>query len=662
MSAPAYALTALQRVTDALATRGCRPRTVPGGLQARCPAHDDRSPSLSVGDRDDRTGVVVRCHAGCDVQAVVDALDLRLADLFDVPREQVTAPVTLAERAHYSYVNEVGELLFEVVRLPGKQFRQRRPDGRGGWEWKLGDTRRVLYRLPEVVEAVTAGRRVHLVEGEKDVDRLWRTGVAATCNSGGAGKWRAEYAQHLTGAEVVVIADRDEPGRAHAEQVRANLSGTAASVIVVESTCGKDVSAHLDAGLSLDGLAPAVAAVTPPTQGEGEARFVPMDWHELFKRDRTAEVEWLCEPLLEAGRVTAVYGKAKAGKSLLVLDVTAGLASGRSVLGQRPRPRTAVLYIDLENSEDDVWERLRDMDYGPDDLAGWLHYYSFPDLPALDSAAGGAALLKLARLHDAQVVVIDTTSRVVVGEEDSADTFRALYRHALMPLKREHRAVLRLDRSGKDATAGQRGSSAKNDAEDYVWFLTATPAGRIDLRRTHSRTRHGDDHLSLRRVTEPRLRHLRAGAGVAEDVQRVVDLLNALEVPQDAGRDRAKKALGEAGHRVGNDLLAVAVRTRKGLTDLSADLSADHDGPALSERGDDLSDADTETAGQTCPGQVADSPNSTLAVPADDLSGVLPSLRGGQDGQRTRPGDLCTTCGLPVDAALGFHAACEPIP
>jgi hypothetical protein len=651
MTAATYASTALQRVEDALHRQGCRPRSVPSGLQARCPAHEDSSPSLSVGLRDDGQGAVVRCHAGCTAQSIVEALELTLADLFDQPRTGGDPLPAVCAEVRYPYVDEHGQLLFEVVRKPGKQFRQRVPDGAGGWVWKLGDTRRVLYHLPEVLEAVAAGRTVHVVEGEKDTDRLRSLGLVATCNPGGAGKWRSDYAQHLAGATVVVIADRDEPGRRHAEDVRASLTGTAGTITVLEPAQGKDVSDHLDSGLTLDQLPPTGTAAPEPAA----SRYTPVDWHELFSRDRTTAVEWLCEPLIEVGRVTALYSKAKAGKSLLTLDIVAALAAGRSALGQAPRPRISVLYVDLENSEDDIWERLRDLGYGPDDLAG-LHYYSFPDLPALDNAQGGAALLKLAQLHDAQVIVIDTTSRVIDGEEDSADTFRSLYRHAIMPLKRERRAVLRLDHSGKDATAGQRGSSAKNDAEDYVWFLTATPAGRIDLRRTHSRTNHGDEQLSLRRLTEPKLRHVPTRDGIAPDVQRVLDLLDELGLPMDAGRDRAKKALIEAGHKIGNDVLAATIRTRKELLHQAEtcpeNLSADLEQQSLAGIGDDLSEPADESAGQTCPGQVADRSDRCPAVPADDLSGVLPLLEGGQDGQRTQPD---TTCVCRFDLPNGQH-------
>ena len=97
----------------------------------------------------------------------------------------------------YDYTDESGALLFQVVRSAPKDFRQRRPNGKGGWTWSLGKTRRVLYRLPEVRDAVAGGRIVLIVEGEKDVNTLRELGFAATCNPGGANKWRTEYTESL---------------------------------------------------------------------------------------------------------------------------------------------------------------------------------------------------------------------------------------------------------------------------------------------------------------------------------------------------------------------------------------------------------------------------------------------------------------------------------
>lgn len=56
-------------------------RTGPGTWSARCPAHEDRGPSLSIRETDDgRT--LAHCHAGCSVEDVLAAVGLTFADLF----------------------------------------------------------------------------------------------------------------------------------------------------------------------------------------------------------------------------------------------------------------------------------------------------------------------------------------------------------------------------------------------------------------------------------------------------------------------------------------------------------------------------------------------------------------------------------------------------
>ncbi len=165
-----------------------------------------------------------------------------MADLFD----DSSGNGKRREVASYDYVDENGTLLYQVVRFEPKDFRQRRPDGSGGWVWKMGDVRRVLYRLPAVIEAVKAGRTVYVAEGEKDVATLVSFGLDATCNPGGAGKWRPEYSETLRGAHVVILPDADKPGREHAAGIAAALSGVAADVCIVELPVGKDVTAWRD--------------------------------------------------------------------------------------------------------------------------------------------------------------------------------------------------------------------------------------------------------------------------------------------------------------------------------------------------------------------------------------------------------------------------------
>src|SRR2546427_9090226 len=225
---------------------------------ARCPAHEDEHTSLSITEGRDGC-VLVTCHAGCTTESVVTALGLTLKDLF-----AATGASTREIVATYPYCDEHGVGVFEVVRFAPKDFRQRRPDGEGGWTWKLGRVRRVLYRLPELRAAVAAGRLIYIVEGEKDVHAVEAKGAAATCNPGGAGKWRHEYKWDLRDTNVVVIADRDAPGRKHAQAVAADVAKVAASVTLCEPVVGKDVSDHLAAGKTLGELVALTAPVSTP--------------------------------------------------------------------------------------------------------------------------------------------------------------------------------------------------------------------------------------------------------------------------------------------------------------------------------------------------------------------------------------------------------------
>jgi Protein of unknown function (DUF3631) len=148
----------------------------------------------------------------------------------------------------YPYVDESGTLLFEVIRYEPKCFNQRRPNGNGGWTWKLGNTRRVLYRLPELIEAIALKHPILIAEGEKDVNRLRDLGLAATCNPGGANKWRSDFDEVFRGADVVLIPDDDEQGWQHVNAVGTHLKGTAARVRVLLLPNAKDASAWIEAG------------------------------------------------------------------------------------------------------------------------------------------------------------------------------------------------------------------------------------------------------------------------------------------------------------------------------------------------------------------------------------------------------------------------------
>ncbi len=166
----------------------------------------------------------------------------------------------------YDYTDAGGVLLFQVCRFDPKDFRQRRPDGRGGWVWNMVGVRKAIYRLPNVLTAVKARRLIFIVEGEKAVEVLEAHGFTATCSPGGAGKWKPEYSPSLAGADVIVLPDCDDVGQRHAMQIERALRGVAWRVRIMGLPYlpdKGDVADYFAAGQTVADLAAYVEETTP---------------------------------------------------------------------------------------------------------------------------------------------------------------------------------------------------------------------------------------------------------------------------------------------------------------------------------------------------------------------------------------------------------------
>lgn len=238
--------------------------------KAMCPSHPDKEASLSI-KYDRAKGVtILKCFAGCETIDIAEAAGLGMSDLFDKPlRDKDNSNNS---EIVYQYRDASGNILFEKVRFEAteqkkKHFAQKRiingstvwgldegtyyetyPGG-DNWGKKKRDRAKmkdfplcepVVYNLPKLIEAIKKGENVYVVEGEKDADNLGKWGLVATCNFDGASistqkpKWRKEYNQYFKGAKVIIFNDCDDPGRAHADNIAAELYGVAEYIKRVE--------------------------------------------------------------------------------------------------------------------------------------------------------------------------------------------------------------------------------------------------------------------------------------------------------------------------------------------------------------------------------------------------------------------------------------------
>ncbi len=502
-------------------TTGKRPRRSGDGWLAHCPAHRDRSPSLSIGEGDGAR-VLVKCHAGCTLAAIVAAVGMTERDLFP---DQANGHRNPNEPdASYDYVDEYGTHLFQVVRLPGKKFRQRRPDGTGGWVWKLGDTRRALYRSDRIFEAIETdtGATVWVVEGEKDAHSLERLGLLATTCPGGALKWRPEHTEQLKSApKVVILPDADEPGRRHAQHIAAELHAAGAPDVRIldlhpQASDGSDASdwlapARTDAELAqARALLEQLADQTPPYTPEQPQASSPADeqptghsWQPIRLSnlaDRPPERPTLLG-LVYPGRRQSWHGDSETAKSWLALIACAELAR---------QGRTSI-YIDVDpNGPAEIETRLRALGLTNDQLDQIL--YISPDEPIGDPTVQ-ADLATVLHEHDPGLVVIDSLDPLLAlhGLDANSNTDVERIWRALDPLRATGAPLLALDNVVKDeASRGPyaAGAGRKRYAVDVaLGFERLHPLGRGKTGR-YRITTHKDrpGHLPRPRAAELEIR------------------------------------------------------------------------------------------------------------------------------------------------------------
>lgn len=449
------------------------------GWRARCPAHEDAHPSLSV-SLGEASRVLLRCHAGCATEAIVTALGVAMSDLFvsAQPRDAVRAE-RKPRVSRYEIRDVEGSLQAVHVRSDGprgKTFSWEGPDGTIGLSGR--SSRSLPLFRSETLKAASLAEPVIVTEGENAADALapiWPGLVVATV-TGAASTPSAEVIEGLRGHPVILWPDRDTPGAQHMARLGTALLPIASAVRILDVPGlpeHGDAADYVQAGrgaeelLDLIKAASVVSAQTSrPIRAETSLRFRTA--REIASGTATS-VPWRARPYLIDGAVLEVVGKIKAaGKTTFVTFMCRAILEGADFLGE-PTIRGGVVYL-TEQPDSSLRETLR--------RAGLLDRDDFVVLAWTDTGTLSwpvvvDAAVEEAERRGASVLVVDTLSRFAgihgdgennAGDADtaSAPLLRAAARGlAVVSVRHERKA-------GGDVGDSGRGSSAFGGAVDTV--------------------------------------------------------------------------------------------------------------------------------------------------------------------------------------------------
>jgi RecA-family ATPase len=363
----------------------------------------------------------------------------------------------------YDYRDADGVLLYQQQRFDPKDFRPRRPDGKG-WIPGLGTVKRVPYRLLELLKHPDA--TVFVCEGEKDADSVAYLDLCATTVI--SGKWTSDCVNALAGRNCWIVADCDEAGKKKALAVAAVLHGVANSIKIVHlpGLTGdkglKDVTNWLDLGGTKDELIDAcvntpdwepdtgTTAITdtvvipkqepdPPTAALPALRkttepakappktsplcFVKIeDW---LDRDPPTR-EWGVPDRFPLRNVGLISGEGSVGKSLLLMQLASAHIFAKGWLDTLPEPGD-VIYLNAEDEQDELWRRFADLaTFYNEPLSGFkdhLHLLAYAGKDAVLAHASKSGIVKATPLFDQLMQAAGDLKPKLIGLDTSADIF-----------------------------------------------------------------------------------------------------------------------------------------------------------------------------------------------------------------------------------------------
>ena len=436
--------------------------------------------------RPSSTNVTDKAIPNARLRAALAAHDAKATSTAQKPASTVIAA--------YDYSDFDGTLLYQNVRFDPKDFRQRRPDGTGGWVWGLGDVKRVPFRLLEMRNDDAAV--IHIAEGEKDALRLVGLGLCATS----VASWTPEIAGYFKGRDVVVLPDHDATGARKALAAADALHGVAASIRIVflpdltGEKQNKDVNDWLDNDPSrttetlvdicrdaplwapdaeVEGMA-AAAAVNAKEADDKDQQLKPLALTYFADCKKSISKRWILKNLLAYGETSGWVGPPGSGKSALLTEIAVHCASVKAWRGHKAKGPCGVLVIALERA--DLYRRrlsayeLRDQVHDlPIAVASTIVDVLDPNCVDLIAATAREAERQFG--CGVGLIVIDTYAKAIAANGGDEDKARDQNR-AAANLTRLHACidvhVALVGHTGKDERRGARGSNAQEGHVDLM--------------------------------------------------------------------------------------------------------------------------------------------------------------------------------------------------
>ena len=337
-------------------------------FSAKCPAHDDRHNSLSVTEGRDRK-ILLHCHAGCSAEAILQAMNLTLKDLYP-DHEAQGKPISFEKgtpKAEYFYCDENDAPLLKKTRIPtadGKSFFWQYYDGKNWRKGRNGITP-PLYNQ----NAMESDTQIFIVEGEKDVQTMSALGfTTVSLPDGASSRWREEYGSLFQGKGGYILPGNDEAGKKHAAMLAKNLFLRAKLIKTLDlRKKWEDMPEKADISDLYERFGPESAILAVSDLAQNEPVWLPNTAEAPRYLARSAEdfgednTRFVWYPFIPMGDYTVLMAEGGTGKTMLCCGIAATLSRGENLPGDTVNlcsPKGNILFISAEDRGELLKKRL----------------------------------------------------------------------------------------------------------------------------------------------------------------------------------------------------------------------------------------------------------------------------------------------------------------